>query len=47
MLRGPRRKTHQQVHERRLAGAGRTDDRDHLSGRDVDRHLVDQRFSAL
>ena len=34
---------HQQVDERRLAGAGRTDDRDHLPGRDVERHVVDER----
>ena len=38
---------HQQVHERRLAGTGRTDDRDHLSRRDVERQVLDHRHALL
>jgi hypothetical protein len=33
---------HQQVDEGRLAGAGRTDDRDRLAGLDVEVEVVDQ-----
>ena len=38
---------HEQVDERRLAGAGRPDDGDRLAGRDVEIEVVDERLVRL
>ena len=38
---------HQQVDEGRLAGAGRSDDRDHPARRNLQRHVFDERLGLV